>query len=88
MKNTFLHSTSETANLEPRVAIIEGHDSSKQFIIIEGYSRKPDGSRNQLTYYHHEGLDLDGARNLFWSQVFNDPESLWRLIDYAIPKTE
>ena len=70
--------------MENRVAVIEGHDESKEFVIIEGYTRKEDGSRGQLKYYKHEHIDFDDARNLFWSQVFNDKESLWRLIDYAI----
>lgn len=74
--------------MENRVAVIEGNDRSKQFVIVEGWTRKENGDRNQLKDYRHEEQDFDDARNYFWSQVFNDTESLWRLIDYAIPKTE
>lgn len=74
--------------LEPRVAVIDGSDSSKQFVIVEGWSRKENGSRNKLTHYRHEEENFGDARNYFWSQVFNDTESLWRLIDYAIHKTD
>ena len=69
--------------LEPRVSVVEGHDWSKQFVIVEGWSRKENGGRNQLKDYRFETEDFDDARTYFWSQVFNDPESLWRLIDYA-----
>lgn len=74
--------------MENRVAVIEGSDRSKQFVIVEGWTRKGNGDRNQLKDYRHEEQDFDEARNYFWSQAFNDTESLWRLIDYAIPKTE
>lgn len=70
--------------LEPRVSVVEGTEPSKQFVIVEGWTRKPDGSRNQLTEHRMETEDFDDARTYFWSQVFNDKESLWRLIDYAI----
>lgn len=69
--------------MENRVAVIEGSDRSKQFVIVEGWTRKENGDRNQLKDYRHEEQDFDDARNYFWSQVFNDTESLWRLIDYA-----
>lgn len=63
--------------------MVEGHDRSKQFVIVEGWSRKANGSRKTLTHYRHEELNFDDARTYFWSQVFNDQETLWRLIDYA-----
>lgn len=74
--------------LEPRVAVTEGSDPSRKFVIIEGYTRKEDGSRGTLKEYRFDTGYFDDARNYFWSQVFNDTESLWRLIDYAIHKTD
>lgn len=76
-------SRDETASLEPRVCVVEGHDWSKKFVIVEGWSRKENGARKTLTDYRFEREDFDDARTYFWSQVFNDTESLWRLIDYA-----
>ena len=69
--------------LEPRVCVVEGSDRSKQFVIVEGWSRKENGARNTLTHYRHEEQNFDDARTYFWSQVFNDQETLWRLIDYG-----
>lgn len=69
--------------MENRVAVIEGSDRSKQFVIVEGWTRKENGDRGKLKDYRHEEQDFDDARNYFWSQVFNDTESLWRLIDYG-----
>jgi hypothetical protein len=70
--------------LEPRVGVVEGHDSrGMEFVIVEGWTRKDNGSRNQLKDYRFERENFDDARTYFWSQVFNDKESLWRLIDYA-----
>jgi len=77
-------SRDETANLEPRVSVVEGHDSrGMEFVIVEGWTRKANGSRNQLKDYRFERENFDDARTYFWSQVFNDQETLWRLIDYA-----
>lgn len=77
-------SRNETASLEPRVAVVEGHDSrGMEFVIVEGWTRKDNGGRNQLKDYRFERENFDDARTYFWSQVFNDQESLWRLIDYA-----
>jgi len=74
----------KTANLEPRVSVVEGHDSrGMEFVIVEGWTRKDNGSRNQLKDYRFERENFDDARTYFWSQVFNDQETLWRLIDYA-----
>jgi len=70
--------------IEPRVSVVEGHDSSKKFVIVEGWTRKDNGSRNQLKDYRFERENFDDARTYFWSQVFNDQDSLWRLIDYAL----
>lgn len=36
-----------------------------------------------MQYIKVETEDFDDARTYFWSQVFNDTESLWRLIDYG-----
>jgi len=76
-------SRDETASLEPRVAVVEGRDRSKQFVIVEGWTRKANGARKTMTHYLFEKENFDDARTYFWSQVFNDQESLWRLIDYA-----
>ena len=81
--NANQQSRDETASLEPRVSVVEGHDSSLEFVIVEGWTRKDNGARNQLKDYRFERENFDDARNYFWSQVFNDKESLWRLIDYA-----
>lgn len=69
--------------LEPRVCVVKGSDRSKQFVIVEGWSRKENGARKTLTDYRFETEDFDDARTYFWSMVFNDQETLWRLIDYA-----
>lgn len=77
-------SRDETASLEPRVCVVDGHDSrGMEFVIVEGWSRKENGARKTLTDYRFERENFDDARTYFWSQVFNDTESLWRLIDYA-----
>lgn len=76
-------SRDETASLEPRVCVVEGHDWSKKFVIVEGWSRKENGARKTLTDYRFERENFDDARTYFWSMVFNDQETLWRLIDYA-----
>jgi len=76
-------SRDETANLEPRVSVVEGHERTKQFVIVEGWTRKANGARKTMTHYLFEKENFDDARTYFWSQVFNDQESLWRLIDYA-----
>ena len=69
--------------IEPRVSVVEGHDWSKKFVIVEGWSRKENGARKTLTDYRFERENFDDARTYFWSMVFNDQETLWRLIDYA-----
>lgn len=70
--------------IEPRVSVVEGHDSrGMEFVIVEGWSRKTNGGRNQLKDYRFERENFDDARTYFWSQVFSDQETLWRLIDYA-----
>lgn len=77
-------SRDESASLEPRVCVVEGQDlRGFEFVIVEGWTRKDNGARNQLKDYRFERENFDDARNYFWSQVFNDKESLWRLIDYA-----
>ena len=63
--------------IEPRVSVVEGHDSrGMEFVIVEGWSRT-------LADYRFERENFDDARTYFWSQVFCDQETLWRLIDYA-----
>jgi len=65
--------------------VVEGHDSrGMEFVIVEGWTRKANGGRNQLKDYRFERENFDDARTYFWSQVFNDQDSLWRLIDYAL----
>ncbi len=80
-----------TFPLSERVGIVEGADSSRSFIIISAYSRKPSGAQGFLLFerFVMEPGKFQQTRQLF-AALANDPRNnnlVLRMIDYA-PKTE